>query len=134
MVPGSQRRTGLQLMQFNIPTSPKTENKNMTTRHLEKTIGRAPLRLAFLVVPLVFAGFALLPATLFQGVRGQEVAPADRRPALRRLFRIPAAKTRPPVMRRSVLTAPVAMIQPLGFKRSLTTTATTIRPRDSTPL
>jgi len=33
----------------------------MTTLHLKKSIGRSPLRLGFLLIPLVLAGFALLP-------------------------------------------------------------------------
>src|SRR5205823_12947141 len=36
-------------------------NKNMKTTHM-KTIGRSPLRLGFLLISLVFACFALLPA------------------------------------------------------------------------
>ena len=54
-------------MQFNNPTS--TKNKNMTTLHLKKSIGRSPLRLALLLIPLVFACFALSP-------RAQAVSPA----------------------------------------------------------
>ena len=43
-------------MQFNNPAS----TKNMTTLHL-KLIGRSPLRLAFLLLPLALAWFALSP-------------------------------------------------------------------------
>ena len=41
-------------MQFNNPTSEKS-NKNMTTPHLRKSIGRSPSRLALLLIALVFA-------------------------------------------------------------------------------
>jgi uncharacterized coiled-coil protein SlyX len=50
-------------MQFNNPTSTKNENKNMTTRHSKKTSSRSPLRLGFLLIPLVLACFGLSPAT-----------------------------------------------------------------------
>jgi hypothetical protein len=55
--------TGLQLTQFNNPTSTKTETKNMTTPHLRKSIGRSPLRLALLLIPsaIALAWFALSP-------------------------------------------------------------------------
>jgi hypothetical protein len=43
-------------MQFNNPPG---KIKNMTTLHLTKSIGRSSSRLAFLVIPLVFACFAL---------------------------------------------------------------------------
>jgi hypothetical protein len=45
-------------------TSTKKEIKNMTTPHLRISIGRSPLWRAFLLIPLVFACFALvqLPA------------------------------------------------------------------------
>jgi trimeric autotransporter adhesin len=46
-------------MQFNNSASTKIEN--MTTPHLRKSIGRSHLRLAFLLIPLVFACFALSP-------------------------------------------------------------------------
>ena len=36
--------------------------KNITTLHLKKSIGRSPLRLAFLLIPLTLALFALAPA------------------------------------------------------------------------
>src|SRR5438309_9776832 len=44
-------------MQFNNPAS----TRNMTTLHLRESIGRSPLRRAFLLIPLVFTCFALLP-------------------------------------------------------------------------
>src|SRR6266571_5508003 len=36
----------------------KMKCKNMTTLHLEKSIGRSPLRLAFILIPLALAYFA----------------------------------------------------------------------------
>jgi hypothetical protein len=51
----------LQLTQFNNPTQQKNKNKNMTTLHLRTSICRSPLRLGFLLIPLVLACFALLP-------------------------------------------------------------------------
>jgi hypothetical protein len=39
----------------------KMKTKNMTTLHLRKSIGRSPLRLAFLLIPLLFGCFALSP-------------------------------------------------------------------------
>src|SRR5437870_12535129 len=45
-------------MQFNNSTS----TKNMTTLHLRKSIGRSPLRLAFLLIPLALVCFRLSPA------------------------------------------------------------------------
>ena len=39
----------------------KKENKNITTLHLIKSIGRSSLRLALPFIPLVFACFALSP-------------------------------------------------------------------------
>ena len=45
-------------MQFN---NPLRKIKNMTTLHLKKSIGRSPLRLAFLLIPLALACFALSP-------------------------------------------------------------------------
>ena len=47
------------LMQFNNPPG---KIKIMTTPHLKKSIGRSPLRLALLLMPLPFACFALSPA------------------------------------------------------------------------
>ena len=49
-------------MQFNNPASTKNKKmktKNMTTLHLRKSIGRSPLRLALLLIPLVLACFGL---------------------------------------------------------------------------
>jgi hypothetical protein len=45
-------------MQFNNPPG---KTKNMTPLHLIKTIGRSSSRLALLLIPLVFACFALSP-------------------------------------------------------------------------
>jgi hypothetical protein len=57
------RGTGLQLTQFKNPASTKNENamrrNNMTTLHLRKSIGRSPLRLAFLLITLTPCCFAL---------------------------------------------------------------------------
>ena len=47
-------------MQFNNP-SRNMKTKNMTTLHLKKSIGRSPLRLAFLLISLVLVCFALSP-------------------------------------------------------------------------
>jgi hypothetical protein len=53
----------LQLTQFKNPASTKNENamrrNNMTTLHLRKSIGRSPLRLAFLLITLTLCCFAL---------------------------------------------------------------------------
>jgi hypothetical protein len=46
-------------MQFNNP--PGKIKNNMTTPHLQKSIGRSPSRLALLLIPLVFACFTLVP-------------------------------------------------------------------------
>src|SRR6266568_1293970 len=48
-------------MQFNNSTSTKMKTKNMTTLHLRKSIGRSPLRLGFLLIPLLSTCFALSP-------------------------------------------------------------------------
>src|SRR5216110_400487 len=54
------RRTGIQLMQFNNPTSTKEmKTKTMTTLHLRKSIGRSPCRGTFLLIPLAIATFGL---------------------------------------------------------------------------
>src|SRR5258707_15597354 len=45
-------------MQFN---NPLRKIKNMTTLHLRESICRSPLRLAFLLIPLALACFALSP-------------------------------------------------------------------------
>ena len=37
------------------------KERNMTTSHLRKSIGRSPLRLGFLVIPLALGCFALSP-------------------------------------------------------------------------
>jgi hypothetical protein len=42
------------------------KTKNMTTLHLRKSIGRSPLRLAFLLIPLSLACFALSPVARAQ--------------------------------------------------------------------
>src|SRR5437762_2142498 len=64
MVPGSVRNW----IAVKQSTSTKKEIKNMTTPHLRKSIGRSPLWRAFLLIPLVFACFALvqLPAAGMQ--------------------------------------------------------------------
>ena len=48
--------------QFNNPTSTNMKTKNVTTLHLRKSSDRSPLRLAFLLIPLLLACFALSPA------------------------------------------------------------------------
>ena len=49
-------------MQFNNPIlNKRNETKNMTTLHLRESICRSPLRLAFLLIPLALACFALSP-------------------------------------------------------------------------
>ncbi len=53
-------------MQFNNPTSTRNENKEMTTLHLGKSIGWSPLRLAFLLIPLVLTCVALSPVARAQ--------------------------------------------------------------------
>jgi len=52
-------------MQFNNPSSTKMKTKHMTTLQLEHSIGRSPLRLGLLLIPLVLACFALLPSKAF---------------------------------------------------------------------
>src|SRR2546423_15660246 len=47
-------------MQFNNPTSTKSQNKIMTTVHLRESIG-APLRRVLFLIPLMLACFALSP-------------------------------------------------------------------------
>ena len=50
-------------MQFNTSNLYKrNETKNMTTLHLGKSRDRSPLRLGFLLIPLLFGCFALSPA------------------------------------------------------------------------
>ncbi len=46
-------------MQFNNPAS--TKEQNMTTLHLVKSIGRSPLRLAFVLIVLLLVCFGLSP-------------------------------------------------------------------------
>ena len=48
-------------MQFNNPTSTKMKTKCMTTLHLRKSISRSPLRVRFLLIPLVLAWLAISP-------------------------------------------------------------------------
>jgi hypothetical protein len=61
MVPGSARNwiavNAVQKSNLNK----KMKTKNMTTPHLRKSIGRSPLRLAFLLIPLALVCFALSP-------------------------------------------------------------------------
>jgi uncharacterized coiled-coil protein SlyX len=52
----------------NFRLNKKMKTKNMTTLNLRTSIGRSPLRLAFLLIPLVLGCFALLP-------RAQAVSP-----------------------------------------------------------
>jgi hypothetical protein len=69
MVPGSGAELIAgqpQVQQFRLNKKMKT--KNMTTLNLRTSIGRSPLRLASLLVPLLLACFALLP-------RAQAVSP-----------------------------------------------------------
>jgi Chaperone of endosialidase len=60
MVPGSTRNWiavhSVQQSNFN-----KIKTKNVTTLQFNKSIGRSPLRLALLLIPMVFACFALSP-------------------------------------------------------------------------
>jgi hypothetical protein len=67
MVPGSARNwiAVNAVQQFSLN---KEKTKTMTTLHLRKSIGLSPLRLAFLLIPLVLIGFALLS-------RAQAVSP-----------------------------------------------------------
>src|SRR5882724_7111470 len=49
-------------MRFNNPTQQKMKIKNMTTRHLEKSIGRSQSwRCAFVLIPLALVCFGLSP-------------------------------------------------------------------------
>src|SRR6266513_4961702 len=49
-------------MRFNNPTQQKMKTKNMTTRHLKKSIGRSlSWRCGFVLVPLALLCFGLLP-------------------------------------------------------------------------
>jgi hypothetical protein len=48
-------------MQFNNLASTKMKPKTNTTLHSKKSIHRSPVRLAFLLLPLALAGFALSP-------------------------------------------------------------------------
>jgi hypothetical protein len=49
-------------MQINNSTS-RNQNKTMTTLHLKQSIGRSPLRLGFLLIPLTLGCFALSQST-----------------------------------------------------------------------
>jgi hypothetical protein len=67
MVPGSARNWIAVKRKFNNSASTKKmKTKNMTTLHLRKSIGRSPLRLAFLLIPLVLTCFALSPTAQAQ--------------------------------------------------------------------
>src|SRR5437588_779917 len=58
MVPSSTRNwIAINAVQHPAPT----KIKNMTTLHLRNPIGRSPLRLGFLLIPLAVACFALSP-------------------------------------------------------------------------
>src|SRR6266446_5602469 len=48
-------------MQFNNPASTKTETKTMTTLHLRKSISPATAGRGYILIPLLFACFALSP-------------------------------------------------------------------------
>ena len=64
MLPGSAPNW----VAVNAVNNPPGKIKNMTTLHLKKSISRSPSRLALLLIPLVFACFALSP-------RAQAVSP-----------------------------------------------------------
>src|SRR6266478_9256409 len=70
MVPGSARNwiAVNPVKKTSLNKNKKKETKNMTTLHLRKSIGRSPLRRAFLLIPLALAWFALLPAPNAFGV------------------------------------------------------------------
>jgi len=60
-------RTGLQSKRSQKQSNfNKNKTKNMTTLPLRKSSGRSPWRLAFLLIPLTLASFALSPASLAQ--------------------------------------------------------------------
>ena len=61
MIPDSARNwiAANAVQQFSL--NKRNETKNMTTLHLRESIGRSPLRLAFLLIPLALACFALSP-------------------------------------------------------------------------
>ena len=61
MIPGSARNwiAVNAVQQFSL--NKRNETKNMTTLHLKESICRSPLRLAFLLIPLALACFALSP-------------------------------------------------------------------------
>jgi hypothetical protein len=65
----AERDAGRELLSIQQCNLNKQDNKNMTTLHLRKSIGRSPLRLGLLLVPLVLVCFALSP-------RAQAVSPA----------------------------------------------------------
>src|SRR5437660_10696766 len=66
MVPGSARNWIAVNASSTIQPQQKMKTKNMTTLHLRKSIGRSPLRLAFLLIPLVLTCFALSPTAQAQ--------------------------------------------------------------------
>src|SRR5436190_21918834 len=60
MIPGSARNW-IAVNAVQQSTLKKMKLKNMTTLRLIKSMGRSPLRLAFLLIPLALACFALSP-------------------------------------------------------------------------
>jgi hypothetical protein len=59
-------------MQFNNSTS-KTNTDNMTTLHLQQSIGRSPLELGFLLIPLTLGYFAFSPTARADAPPGPDV-------------------------------------------------------------
>jgi hypothetical protein len=64
MIPWFPRGTGLRFMQFNNPTSPKNQTKNMTTPLVRNSINRSPLPSGFLLVLFLFRSVAALALIL----------------------------------------------------------------------
>ena len=102
-------------MQFTNPASTKNESQNMTTRHLRKSIGRSPLRLALLLIPLALTYFALSPIARAQlspppdgGYAARNTAEGDNA-----LFSLTTGRTtRLSVFKRSLATRPAASTPP----------------------
>ncbi len=121
------------------------KTKNMKTLDSRKSIGRSPLRLGFLLIPLALACSALSPkaqAACQEGcltnqntVLGDDAffslttGPTTRPLAIKRCIATQlAAKTRPPALVRSIATPPAAKTRPSVLTRLLATTATLILP------
>jgi hypothetical protein len=68
MVPGSARNWIAVNAVQQSSLNKKMETKNITTLHSRKSIDRSPLRLGFLLIPLVLGCFALLPTPNAFGV------------------------------------------------------------------